>query len=148
VTAEHDAAPHERRLQRLLAEDLTSRVHGAEVLGQVQEASAILFGKDTAAALRRLEPAMLMEIMEGVPRFAVSRSALETGRDLLSLLVEDAPVFPSRGQAREMIEAGGVSVNKHKMGAVNEVITTENLLCGSFIFIQKGKKNYYLLEVV
>jgi len=148
VTAEHDAAPHERRLQRLLAEDLTTRVHGAEVLGQVQEASAILFGKDTAAALRRLEPAMLMEIMEGVPRFAVSRSALETGRDLLSLLVEDAPVFPSRGQAREMIEAGGVSVNKHKMGAVNEVITTENLLCESFIFIQKGKKNYYLLEVV
>jgi len=148
LKAEHQQAPHERRLQRLLAEDLTTRVHGPDVFVQVQEASAILFGRDTADALQRLPPQLLIDIMEGVPRFSMSKTIIEEGRPLLAFLVEDTSVFPSRGQAREMIAAGGVSVNKHKIADENEVITTKYLLCGRFILVQKGKKNYYLIEVV
>ncbi|MFM8493102.1 MAG: tyrosine--tRNA ligase [Bacteroidota bacterium] len=145
---EHEQAPHERRLQRLLAEDLTTRVHGEEVLLQVQGASSILFGRDTADALQQLKPELLLDIMEGVPRFSVPKTSIESGRPLLTLLVEDTTVFPSRGQAREMISAGGVSMNKHKIIDENEVVTQENLLCGRFILVQKGKKNYYLIEAV
>lgn len=145
---EHQQAPHERRLQRLLAEDLTTRVHGEEVLLQVQGASSILFGRDTADALQQLKPELLLDIMEGVPRFSVPKTCIESGRPFLTLLVEDTTVFPSRGQAREMISAGGVSMNKHKVIDENEVVTQENLLCGRFILVQKGKKNYYLIEAV
>ncbi len=145
---EHKQAPHERRLQRLLAEDLTTRVHGEDVLLQVQGASNILFGRDTADALQQLKPELLLDIMEGVPRFSVPKTSLESGIPLLALLVEDTTVFPSRGQAREMITAGGVSMNKHKVIDENEVVTQEKLLCGRFILVQKGKKNYYLIEAV
>ncbi|MBM3918515.1 MAG: tyrosine--tRNA ligase [Sphingomonadales bacterium] len=148
LKADHDQASHERRMQRLLAEDLTTRVHGVDVLAQVQDASAILFGRDTADALRRLQPALLLDIMEGVPRYVVPRTSIEAGRSLLALLVDDSPIFPSRGQAREMIEAGGVSLNKQKSVDENQIVTTENLLCGHFILVQKGKKNYYLIEIV
>lgn len=148
LKSEHNQAPHERKLQRLLAEDLTTRVHGRDVFLQVQEASAILFGRDTADALQRLSPQLLIDIMEGVPRFTVSKTSIEEGISLLAFLVEDTSVFPSRGQAREMIAAGGVSVNKLKIADDNQVITTENLLCGRFILVQKGKKNYYLIEAV
>jgi len=145
---EHQQAPHERRLQRLLAEDLTTRVHGEDVLLQVQGASNILFGRDTADALQQLKPELLLDIMEGVPRFSVPKMSLESGRPLVALLVEDTTIFPSRGQAREMISAGGVSMNKHKIIDENEVVTQEKLLCGRFILVQKGKKNYYLIEAV
>ena len=145
---EHEQAPHERRLQRLLAEDLTTRVHGEDVLLQVQGASNILFGRDTADALQQLKPELLLDIMEGVPRFSVPKMSLESGRPLVALLVEDTTIFPSRGQAREMISAGGVSMNKHKIIDENEVVTQEKLLCGRFILVQKGKKNYYLIEAV
>lgn len=148
VKVEHEQAPHERRMQRLLAEDLTAQVHGKEVLQQVQDASAILFGRDTADALRRLEPELLLDVLSGVPRFTLSKTTIEAGRALIALLTEDAPVFSSRGQAREMLQAGGVSMNKNKSGDENELITTDNLLCGRFILVQKGKKNYYLIEAV
>jgi tyrosyl-tRNA synthetase len=148
LTVDHEQAPHERRLQRLLAEDLTTRVHGKDVLVQVQNASAILFGRDTADALQQLQPELLLDVMEGVPRYTVSKSGIEAGRSLITLLVEDTPVFPSRGQAREMIAAGAVSLNKMKVDDENYVVTTEQMLCGQFILVQKGKKNYYLIEVV
>jgi tyrosyl-tRNA synthetase len=148
LRGEHQQAPHERKLQRLLADELTTRVHGKDVLMQVQDASAILFGRDSADALQRLRPGLLLDVMEGVPRFSVSKTIIEEGRPLLALLVEDTTIFPSRGQVREMITAGGISVNKRKAGDENQIISTENLLCGRFILVQKGKKNYYLIEAV
>lgn len=147
LVAEHKEAPHLRLLQKRLAHDVTIMVHSEEDYNAAVEASSILFGNATAEALRKLDEATLLDIFEGVPQFEIKREEFGKGQQPLTLLAEMTQVFPSKGEARKMIQAGGVSVNKEKLTAPDQTIGDEALLEGKYIIVQKGKKNYFLITV-
>lgn len=135
-----------RLLQKRLAEEMTRMVHSQQDLEFAQRASSILFNNDTAEILKSLDEKQLLQVMEGVPALSISKSIFEN-TDLVTLLSE-SHVFASKGEAKKMLAAGGVSINKEKVGGVEGTFTLANLLHGKYLLIQKGKKNYFLLSVV
>ena len=146
LIAEHKEAPHMRALQKKLAEEVTTMVHSAEELEKAQKASEILFGKSTSDDLKTLDSKTLLDIFEGVPQFEITRSTLESGIDIVELLATEISFFPSKGEARKMVQANGVSINKNKVGS-DKSVTTDDLLNDSYILLQRGKKNYALVTV-
>lgn len=143
---QHDAAPHERVLQKTLAKDVTIRVHSEADYKAAVEATEILF-KGTLDDLGKLDENLFLEIFDGVPHFDVSKSTLEGGLSLIDFLAVSTNIFPSKGEARKMLQAGGVSINKEKAAAEGN-IDSKNLINNKYILVQKGKKNYFLAKVV
>jgi tyrosyl-tRNA synthetase len=147
LLAEHDAAPHQRALQKKLAEQLTVFVHSREDYDFAVKASEILFSNDTAEILRSLNEIQLLQVMDGVPTVEITAQQLTEGYDLISFLA-DTQIFPSKGEARKMWQAGGIGINKIKVNNEKSIVNTEDLLQGKYLLIQKGKKNYYLAIVI
>jgi len=145
LIAEHQAAPHLRILQKRLARELTTMIHSAAEYEKAVEASAILFGGATSEALRRLDEQTLLQVFEGVPQFRIPRTAL--GAPLVDLTVEHAPVFPSKGECRKLVQGGGVALNKEKVSNPTRPVTADDLIAERYLLVQRGKKNYYLLIV-
>jgi tyrosyl-tRNA synthetase len=146
LEAGHEKDPGQRALQKALAHELTVLVHGEEDLRQALEASKVLFsgGVEDIASLDELT---FEDVFEGVPRFTVAHAELEKSIGILDLLAEKGNVFPSKGEARKMIQGGGVSINKQKVASHDMMIGTSHLIKGKYILIQKGKKSYYLCSV-
>jgi tyrosyl-tRNA synthetase len=145
LEAEHAQAPHLRTLQKGLASDITARVHGQAELDKAIEASNILFGNATADAFAALDEETFLDIFDGVPQFQLSKTILEQGVAVIDLLAEQTQVFPSKGEARKMLQGGGVSINKNKVDDMNAVIDASMLINNKYLIAQKGKKNYYLI---
>ena len=145
LKAEHAEAPHLRLLQRALAEDVTVRVHSQADFEQAVQASEILFGRATTEALQALPEKLLLQIFEGVPMHMVSKGLFAVGVELVNLVTEHTSVFPSKGEARKMIQAGGVSLNKEKITDEKVLLTTSCLLNQKYLLLQKGKKQYFLI---
>ncbi len=145
LVAEHAQAPHLRVLQKRLAKEVTCMVHSEEDYNAAVEASGILFGNDTHDALMKLDEDTLLSVFEGVPQYEVSRSLLEAGVKAVDLFAEHSQVFASKGEMRKLVQGGGVSVNKEKLTAFDEIITTDRLIGGKYLLVQRGKKNYFLL---
>ena len=145
LTAEQEAAPHLRPLQKRLAEEVTVMVHSRADYDAALEASGILFGNATSEALRHLDEETLLSVFEGVPHFELDKDCV--GRPWMELLVEKAPVFPSKGEMRKMIQNGGFFVNKEKVTDPNQALESGQLLGGRYVVVQKGKKNYHLITV-
>jgi len=145
LITEHSAAPHLRTLQKRLAKEVTIMVHSEEDYNAAVDASNILFGNATSDALKKLDEDTLLAVFEGVPQFEVSKELLSQGIKAVDLFTENAAVFPSKGEMRKLVQGGGVSLNKEKLAAFDEVINTENLLDSKYLLVQKGKKNYYLI---
>ncbi len=143
----HAEAPHERLLQRKLAEEVTRLVHSQEELNSAVEASQILFGRGTRESLASLDERTLLAIFEGVPMFELDRSLFHAGIPLLDLLAVHTQVFPSKGEARRTFQGGGVSLNKEKITDPDLIVTDTQLISKKFILVQKGKKQYYLIRV-
>ena len=141
----HREAPHERNLQRRLAEEITVLVHSQEDLDMAVEASQILFGRGTAESLRRLNESTFLSVFEGVPQFTVSKAELSAGVNVVDLLADHAAVFPSKGELRRTMKGNGLSINKDKFSDQEAVINEDYLIGGKYILVQKGKKNYFLL---
>lgn len=148
LEAEHDTAPQNRVLQKRLAKELTTMVHSEQDYLNSVEASGILFGQDTADQLKNLEEKLLLEIMDGVPQMTVAKNDLQSGVGIVDLLAEKTTIFPSKGEAKKMVMAGGVSMNKVKVADTNVVVTTANLLRDKYLILQKGKKQYFLLTAI
>jgi len=146
LIAEHVQAPFKRALQKALAEEITVRVHSQADLDNALAASQILFGKATEDQLRSLDRATLESVFEGVPQFELAASDLEGGLDIVEALAEHTAVFPSKGEARKMVQGNGVAINKTKVG-VDKVLTKDDVVAGGLIIVQKGKKNYFLVKV-
>ncbi len=144
LIAEQDAAPHLRPLQKRLAEEVTCMVHSRGEWEKAVEASQILFGGSTAEALRGLDEETLLAVFEGVPTFKVAASDID-GANFVDFMVEKAPVFPSKGELRKLIQGGGVSLNKEKVEDAARAISSADLIAGKYLLVQKGKKNYYLI---
>lgn len=145
LIAEHEQAPHLRALQKRLAKEVTVMVHSEADYETAVEASGILFGNATSEALRKLDEDTLLSVFEGVPQFEVSRDELAAGIKAVDLFTEKAAIFPSKGEMRKLVQGGGVSMNKEKLGAFDQTVTTDDLLDGKYLIVQKGKKNYYLV---
>ena len=140
--------PGLRPLQKRLAKEITTMVHSAEDYETAVEASQILFSNKAGETLRKIDEQTLLAVMEGVPQFEVPRSAIEEGMKLADLLTDVAPVFPSKGEMRKMVQGGGVSINKEKIADAYAPATADMLLNDKYILVQRGKKNYFLLKVV
>jgi tyrosyl-tRNA synthetase len=137
--------PHLRPLQKRLAQEVTVMVHSQADYEAATEASGILFGNATSDALRRLDESTLLEVFAGVPQYEISREDLSTGIKAIDLLTDKAPVFPSRGEMRKLVQNGGVSINKEKLPTFDAVIDATFLLGDKYLLAQKGKKEYFLL---
>ena len=145
LVAEHKNAPHERKLQRRLAEEVTVMIHSREALQMAVEASAILFGNATKEMLSRIDEQTLLSLFEGVPRFTIDRGLLQSGVQPLTLLAELTNIFPSKGEARKTIQANGLSLNKEKLTDIDRLIGLDSLIGDKYLIVQKGKKNYYCI---
>lgn len=143
----HQAEAHLRQLQNRLAEEVTTMVHGKDALDKAIKASQILFGKSTEEDLRGLDEETLLDVFSGVPQFDISATQLATEPEIVNFLAEETSIFPSKGEARKMVQANGVSINKSKVGMDKKIGETD-LIAGKFILAQKGKKNYFLVRVV
>jgi tyrosyl-tRNA synthetase len=148
LETEHVTAPHLRALQKTLAKDITIRVHTEDDYNAAVEASEILFGKGTAESLQKLSEEDFLSVFEGVEQFEVAGSEIKSGIGIIDLVAEKTTVFPSKGEAKKMIQGGGVSINKSKIENLELKISTEHLINNKYILIQKGKKNYYVLKAV
>ena len=145
LIAEHNTAPHERKLQKRLAEEVTTMVHSTKALQSAIEASEILFGNATKQRLLKTDEKTLMAIFEGVPQFEIDRKLFDTGIQPLTLLAELTGVFPSKGEARKTIQANGLSLNKEKFTNIDQPITVSHLIKDKYLLLQKGKKNYFCI---
>jgi tyrosyl-tRNA synthetase len=148
LISEHNKSPHERLLQKRLAEEMTAMVHSREELEAAIEASQILFGKGTTDSLKRMNENMFLSVFEGVPSFDVPENVLAGGVTFTSLCAEHAQVFSSKGELKRMIEGGGVSLNKVKVENPDMMIKKEQLLNKKYLLVQKGKKNYFLIRII
>ena len=147
LVAEQAENPGLRPLQKRLAKEITTMVHSAEDYEAAVGASQILFSNHAGETLRKIDEATLLAVMEGVPQFEVPRSAINEGVKLADLLTDIAPVFPSKGEMRKMVQGGGVSINKEKISDAYAAAGPEMLLNDKYILVQRGKKNYFLLHV-
>ena len=144
--ARHAEAPERRELQKLLAKEVTTMVHGAEEYEKAVAASGMLFGNSTRDALKSLDEQTFLDVFGGVPTFEVEASKFPLG--VIDLLASETAVFPSKGECRKMIQAGGVSIDKEKVTDINAQIDSESFIDGKYILAQRGKKNYFLIKVI
>jgi tyrosyl-tRNA synthetase len=148
LEAEHLKAPHLRALQKALAKDITIRVHSETDYNAAVEASEILFGKGTTESLQKLSEEDFLSVFDGVEQFELQRSDIDTGIPIVDLVAEKTKIFPSKGEAKKMLQGGGVAVNKTKIENLELLINGQFLINTKYILIQKGKKNYYVIKVI
>lgn len=147
LITQHKTAPHLRVLQTALAKDITTRVHGEAELNSAIKSSQVLFGNSSADELKQLDEKTLKGVMDTIGSATISKSTLSncpTVTDLLAVAIEKL-IFPSKGEARKMIQGGGVSINKVKLTDPNQKPDIE-LLHNRYLLIKKGKE-YYLIVV-
>ncbi|MDY0190541.1 MAG: tyrosine--tRNA ligase [Desulfuromonas sp.] len=148
VVKEQQAAPHLRPLQKRLAYEVTCMVHGEDEYHKAVEASQILFGNATTASLSSLDKETFLSVFDGVPTYEIERNKLSAGVPIVELLATEATIFPSKGELRRTMKGNGLSLNKAKLADQEYVVTEADLLNGTYVLIQKGKKNYYIIEAV
>jgi len=146
MIAEHEKDPGKRVLQKCLAKELTTLVHSKEDYESAVEASSILFN-GTINDLAGLTTELFSDIFDGVPQFEVLKSDIEAGTLIVDLLSDKTKIFPSKGEARKMIQGGGIRINKEKVENLDLIVTASFLINNKYILIQKGRNNYYLCSV-
>jgi len=146
IVNEHNNAPHERFLQKKLAEEVTVMVHSKSDYDGAVEASQILFGRGTTESLKKMSESIFLSVFEGVPVFDIKKEILKNGVSIADLLAEHTQVFSSKGELRRLVQGGGLSLNKEKIDNPEMVVGTESLLNNKYLLVQKGKKNYYLIR--
>ncbi|WP_295795667.1 tyrosine--tRNA ligase [Mucilaginibacter sp.] len=145
LETEQDAAPHLRVLQKALAKDITIRVHGEAAYEKAIKSSEFLFGNVGIEFLSELSDGEVLGLFEGVPNFTINIADLEQGINIVDLLAAHTTVFPSKGEAKKMIQGGGTAINKLKINSVDDTYNNDNLISGKYLVAQKGKKNYFLI---
>ena len=143
---EHQTAPHLRLLQKTIAEEVTTLVHGKEAYLKAVEASQILFGKTTGDSLQKLDSQTFLELFEGVPQAEVSRSLIGGGLDLVAALATETGFLSSNGEARRALKENAISVNQVKVDE-NFTLGAKDLIAAQYILLRRGKKNYFILKV-
>ena len=145
LIATHRGDPGQRILQKRLAREVTIMCHGEEEYDKAVSASQMLFGNSTSEALRALDEKTFLAVFDGVPTFSISRGDLPCA--LLDLLAVKTSIFPSKSEARKMVQGGGVSLNKDKVTDIDYKVSDVDIVDGKYILAQKGKKNYFIINV-
>jgi tyrosyl-tRNA synthetase len=144
LISEHQKAPHERILQKVLAREVTTMIHSKDDYESAVDASEILFGKGTTETLQKLNEKTLLNIFEGVPQSKVSLSDISQGIPAVDFLTDYTKILSSKREAREFLKNNAISINKEKI-TENFIVGTAQLLQEKYILVQRGKKNYYLV---
>ncbi len=147
VIAEHKTDPGLRVLQKALAKDITTRVHGEAGYDEAIKTTELLFSKDLADKLKTLSSEVILDMVDDNLKYTLPRADFEAGIALAELLADKTEIFPSRGEARKMIQGGGLSINMEKVADANATVDATALLQGKYLLVQKGKKNKYLVIV-
>ncbi|WP_299313464.1 tyrosine--tRNA ligase [uncultured Aquimarina sp.] len=147
LIAAHAEAPHQRILQKKLAEEITIMVHSQQDLDNAIKASNILFGKSTSEDLKDLDEATFLDVFEGVPQAEISEDSINVGLDIIGALAEHTEFLKSNGEARRALKENSISVNKEKVKE-GYAITSNDLINDQFVLLQRGKKNYFVIRVV
>ncbi|PZR08073.1 MAG: tyrosine--tRNA ligase [Archangium gephyra] len=150
LETEHDAAPQNRLLQKTLAKDITTRVHGKDEVDAALAATELLFGKGTVEQLKSLSAEVFERVFvgAGVPVADVPRDQLSAGVNVIDLFTEKSQLVASKGEARKLMTANALSVNKAKVSDPKQNIGTESLINERYVLLQKGKKDYCLIRAV
>ncbi len=143
----HKEAPHQRALQKRLAQEVTTTVHSEEAYNTAVSASEILFGKSTSDDLKKIDADTFLDIFEGVPQAEISRAQIKEGLDIIGGLAEQTGFLKSNGEARRALKENSISVNKEKVKE-GYSISEEDLLNDRFVLLQRGKKNYFIISVI
>lgn len=144
---EHKEAPHVRLLQKRLAKEVTSTVHGEEEYEKAVKASEILFGKSTSEDLKMLDEQTFLDVFDGVPQKEISKSEMDNGLDVIGALAEKTGFLKSNGEARRALKENSISVNREKVSE-GHMLTSSDLINDQFVLLQRGKKNYFIIKVV
>ncbi len=144
LVRDHQDAPHLRLLQKNLAKEVTTAVHGHEAYENAVKASDILFGKTTAEAVKALDTQTFLAVFEGVPQAILPISNLENGLDMIAALSAETGFLKSNGDARRELKQNAISVNKEKVGETY-LIRQKDLIDQKYVLLQRGKKNYFIL---
>lgn len=145
---EKDLAEDPREMKRLLAEELTVRVHSQADYEAVLKVSELLFNKKASKeTLLALDENSLATVAGEIPGFKIAKTQLESGLNILDLMADATKIVGSKGDARRAIKGGAVAVNKDKIGSHETVIGTDSLLHGKYIMVENGKKNKFMVEV-
>ena len=144
LIGQHTEAPHQRLLQKRLADEITIMVHSQDDLDNAVRASEILFGRSTASDLKGLNEKTFLEIFEGVPQAELSKAELHEGLDMIGALAAKTNFLASNGEARRELKQNSISVNKEKVKE-DYLITAHDLINDKFVLLQRGKKNYFVL---
>ncbi|EQB93510.1 tyrosine--tRNA ligase [Elizabethkingia anophelis] len=143
---EHRTAPHERKLQKKLAEEVTVWVHGRAEYERALKASEILFGRSTTEDLVSLDEELFLQIFDGVPQKEVAKSEV-IGSNIVDLISDKSGFLKSKGEAKRELSGNAISVNKEKVNDTFEV-SEKDLIDGKFLLLQKGKKSYFIVKTV
>ena len=146
IIIEHDKAPHLRLLQKELAMQFTSRVHGVEAYELAVKTSEILFGKSTKEALASLSNTQIEEVFEGVPQFNIDKNILTESISLIDFLSDKTGIFSSKGEAKRSLQENAISINMEKV-KLEDTASIDMLINDKIILVKKGKSNYYLVKV-
>ncbi|KAA3620662.1 MAG: tyrosine--tRNA ligase [Flavobacterium sp.] len=147
LVEEHRAAPHMRLLQKRLAEEVTTTVHGEAEFSNAVKASEILFGRSTSEDLKSLDEATFLDVFDGVPQAEVAAADISEGVEIVSALAERTGFLKSNGEARRALKENSISVNKEKVSEDHK-LTSEDLINDQFILLQRGKKNYFIIKAI
>ena len=149
IESEHLNAPHLRLLQKTLANEITTRVHSQQDCDRAIEISEVFFN-GTDKELAQLTESDLQDVFNGLGKnaFEVELQKIQAGIQALDLFAAETTIFTSKGEARKMITANGVSLNKLKFSDPSQIINKEQLIANKFLLIQKGKKNFFLIKAV
>jgi tyrosyl-tRNA synthetase len=141
---EHQEAPHQRELQKILAKELTIMVHSEKDFNNVVKATNILFGKSTTQDLIELPEKLFLQIFDGVPKSKITKKEIENGMEIIDVLAYDGNILSSKGEARRALKENSISINRAK---VNETTIIDNncLINNKYVLVQRGKKKYYLV---
>jgi tyrosyl-tRNA synthetase len=142
---QHQLNAAERLLQKKLAQELTIFVHGAHEYEAAMQTTQKLFSGDPVENLKKLNEQELLQSMDGVPQSSFTIEKINAGIDIVSFLAETT-IFPSKGEARKTVLAGGISLNRQKINDILFVVDQSLLLNDKYILVQKGKKNFYLVN--
>ncbi len=147
LVVEHKKAPHMRLLQKRLAQEVTTTVHGTDEFEKAVKASEILFGNSTSEDLKNLDEKTFLDVFDGVPQAEISKEKLKNGLDIVGALAEKTGFLKSNGEARRALKENSISVNKEKVGE-DFLVTGTDLINGQFVLLQRGKKNYFIIKAI
>jgi tyrosyl-tRNA synthetase len=145
IEAEQDAAPHLRTIQKAFAKDITIRVHGEAEFLRAIKSTEFFFGSIGIEFLSELNNEEIITLFSGVPNFTIEKAELDAGLTATELLAGKTSVFPSKSEAKKIMQGGGASINREKINTPDDIITSDKLINNKYLVAQKGKKNYFLI---